>query len=186
MSVKISKIHQRVQQSAARQKAIEENRFWDQLNDTHALNEARALAMLSQISAITGAFADPNNKVFQFITKPKELDTHVRAYLADVQHHLKRLDEIHQLHAHRKGGFVEASMNDDLRMHVDCIDQYKAACDVYDSVITPGINQIIEIYAAAELQMNQQGLFLATDDDLRKAKQEQPVIEAIPSTSVTI
>lgn len=164
MTVKISKIQQRLKANADRKQLIKENLFWDDLKQTHDLSEARALAMLNQVSGLTGAFSNPENKIFGYIQKPKELATHTQAYLADIRGHLTKLDQIYAMHKDRSGGFVVEQMNDEMRLHLNCMDQYKAASDVYDTVITPGINHIVEIFAAAEMLMNKDGLFLTPEN----------------------
>jgi hypothetical protein len=143
---KISKMHQRVNQSAkpeaplskeaieAREKrAIKANSFWD---DAEALYRASYQGVLQVEAAILEALntvaADPAR--LKLITQQDKLVATVNLLTRDLRAHLDRLDAIHERHKDKSGG---AGSLEDIQVVLEINSEYQDAIGVYEGTIVP-------------------------------------------------
>lgn len=188
---RISKMHQRVNQSAkpegapseeaiaAREKrAIKANTFWDDAESLYRASYEGVLQVeAAMLEALTTVAADPER--LKLVTQQDKLTATVNLLTRDLRSHLDRLDAIHERHKDKSGG---AGSLEDIQVVLEINSEYQDAIGVYEGTIVPLNAQALRYLGGAADESIVQDI---QDDVAPIPEVSDPVVTATPQQEIS-
>lgn len=166
MSIKLSKMHQKVIDKKNLAKGISNNVFWDEA-ESHYQNCMNAIHQVEgQLVDVLSDLTQHQEKL-ALVQDQQALANNINILNKDVQEHIQRLNTIHAKHQDRSGGTCSP---DEHMLLLQIHGEYAEALDIYQANILPTISFILEQIGAAE------ALIKAAQEEVQPTKEEIPVI----------
>lgn len=182
MSIKVSKMHQKVIDKQNLKEGVSNNVFWDEAKSHYNSCMAAIEQVEGQLVVILSQIAEDAHKL-SLVQDPIGLSNNINILNKDIKEHFERLNQIHSKHEGRTGGTVTP---DDHMLLLQIHGEYAEALDIYQANIVPTVSYILEQIGAAEEIVKAQELEALAKAQLaqQEAIVEEPVRDFSQDTAV--